>query len=106
SHCGEGEANTQMRSIDEFCGFTHIHAEGERVGSIKIDAEGMDESVVFGAVNTIYCCKPNLSVALYHRAYDIIELPLLLRKHNPKYKFYLRKKEYIPAWDIFLYAVN
>lgn len=104
SHCGEGEQIISA-SIDEFVGFTHIAAEGIPVGSIKIDAEGMDEDVICGAVNTIYCCKPSVCVALYHRAEDIALLPLLLRKHNPKYRFYLRKKEYVPAWDVFLYAV-
>jgi len=92
-------------SVDEFCNFTNIASDGVTVGSIKIDAEGMDEEVICGAVNTLYCCKPNICVALYHRAEDIIEIPLLLRKHNFKYKFYLRKKEYVPAWDIFLYAI-
>ncbi len=106
SHCGEGGASIDCVSIDRFCGYTHIHAEGTPVGSIKIDAEGMDEDVICGAVNTIYCCKCNLSVALYHRAHDIVDLPLLIRNHNSKYRFYLRKKEYIPAWDIFLYAIN
>lgn len=105
SHCGEGGIETDCFSVDEYCGFTHIAADGIDVGSIKIDAEGMDEQAICGAVNTIYCCKPSVCVALYHRAEDIIELPLLLRKHNSKYEFYLRKKEYVPAWDVFLYAV-
>ena len=106
SHCGEGEKKTSCVSIDTYCGFPHIDASGQPVGSIKIDAEGMDEDVICGAVNTIYCCKCAVCVALYHRAEDIIELPLLLRKHNPKYKFYLRKKEYVPAWDVFIYAIQ
>ncbi len=106
SHCGEGGATINCVSIDSYCGFNHIKANGTDVGSIKIDAEGMDEEVIFGAVNTIYCCKPHICVALYHRAEDIIELPLLLRKHNNKYKFYLRKKEYVPAWDVFTYAIH
>ena len=105
SHCGEGE-DAECYSVDEYCGYTHIAANGTTVGSIKIDAEGMDEAVICGAVNTIYCCKPSICVALYHRAYDIIDIPLLLRMHNRKYKFYLRKKEYIPAWDIFLYVTE
>lgn len=105
SHCGEGE-EIECYSVDEYCGYTHIAANGTPVGSIKIDAEGMDEAVICGAVNTLYCCKPNVCVALYHRAYDIIDIPLLLRMHNHKYKFYLRKKEYVPAWDIFLYAME
>ncbi len=106
SHCGEGGERIRSVSIDNYCGFLHIHAKGVPVGSIKIDAEGMDKEVIYGAVNTIYCCKPHLSIALYHRAYDLIELPLLIRKHYHKYKFYLRKKEYVPAWDVFIYAIN
>lgn len=105
SHCTEGN-DADCISVDDYCNYTHISAQGTPIGSIKIDAEGMDEDVICGAVNTIYCCKPNVCVALYHRAADIIELPLLLRKHNHKYKFYLRKKEYVPAWDIFLYAIQ
>ncbi len=106
SHCGEGDGNVRCVTIDKYCGYNHIAADGTPVGSIKIDAEGMDEEVICGAVNTIYVCKCNICVALYHRAQDYIEIPLLLRKHNSKYKFYLRKKEYVPAWDVFLYAIN
>ncbi len=106
SHIGEGGNEIGCVAIDSYCGFTHINAKGTEVGSIKIDAEGMDEEVIFGAANTIYCCKPSICVALYHRYDDIIKLPLLLKKHYHKYKFYLRKKEYVPAWDVFIYAVN
>ncbi len=106
SHCGEGENKIGCTTVDTICGYSHISADGVPVGSIKIDAEGMDEEVICGAVNTIYCCKPDISVALYHRAQDIVELPLLLRKHNHQYRFYLRKKEYVPAWDVFLYAIQ
>lgn len=106
SHCGEGDTKTKCVTVDKYCGYTHIKANGTPVGSIKIDAEGMDEAVICGAVNTLYCCKSNVCVALYHRAADIINLPLLLKKHNHKYSFYLRKKEYIPAWDVFLYAID
>lgn len=106
SHCGEGEGSVKCVCIDNYCGYPHINANGTPVGSIKIDAEGMDTEVIYGAVNTIYVCKSHISVALYHRAGDYISIPLLLRKHNNKYRFYLRKKEYIPAWDVFLYAIN
>ncbi len=106
SHGDENGSFIDCVSVDEYCGFLNIASKSDTVGSIKIDAEGMDEEVICGAVNTIYCCKPNISVALYHRAEDIIEIPLLLRKHNHKYKFHLRKKEYVPAWDIFLYAIQ
>ena len=105
SHCGTGNGSIECVKIDSYCKFHHIASNGVPVGSMKIDAEGMDKEVIFGSVNTIYCTKCHIAVALYHRAGDIIELPLLLRKHNHKYKFYLRKKEYVPAWDVFLYAI-
>ncbi|MBQ3231092.1 MAG: FkbM family methyltransferase [Clostridia bacterium] len=105
SHSGEGNETVSCVSVDSYCGFTHIDAKGVPVGSIKIDAEGMDKRVIYGAVNTIYCCKCAVSVALYHRGEDIIELPMLLKKHYHKYDLYLRKKEYVPAWDVFLYAI-
>ncbi len=106
SHCGTGGKKVRCTSLDNYCGFTHINAKGTPVGSIKIDAEGMDKAVIYGAVNTIYACKCNIAVALYHRAEDYIDLPLLLKKHNHRYKFYIRKKEYIPSWDVFLYAID
>ena len=85
SHIGIGDDTIDCVSVDAYCGFHHIKSDGIDVGSMKIDAEGMDNEVIYGAVNTIYCCKPNISVALYHRAEDIVEIPLLLRKHNHKY---------------------
>ena len=74
------------------------------MGSIKIDAEGADRQVLQGAVNTIYNNSPDIMVALYHRAEDFIDLPLLIRSYDYRYKLYLRKKDYIPVWDIFLLA--
>ncbi|MBE6683215.1 MAG: FkbM family methyltransferase [Ruminococcaceae bacterium] len=105
SHATDDGDSVLCYSVDEYCENTHIKANGVPVGSIKIDAEGMDEEAICGAVNTIYRCRPSVSVALYHRSSDLIELPLLLRNHCSKYSFYLRKKEYVPAWDVFFYAV-
>lgn len=93
-------------TVDAFCGFTHVDSKAPPVGSIKIDAEGMDARVLYGAANTLWCCKSNVCVAVYHRAEDLFSLPLLLHRYDPKYKLYLRKKPCLPAWDVFLYAVR
>ena len=93
-------------TIDSYCGFTHTGSAAPPVGSIKIDAEGMDAETLYGAVNTLWCCKSNVCAAVYHRAGDIFDLPLLLRRYDPKYKLYLRKKPCLPAWDVFVYAVR
>lgn len=103
---GMGGKETETVSIDGFCGFSSISAKGEYVGSIKIDAEGMDEAVIAGGANTLFCCKSNLWVSLYHRACDLLELPLLLMRYGYGYKLYLRKKLYVPAWDVWLFAIK
>jgi len=72
---------------------------------MKFDVEGCEAGALRGAANVIKKHKPKLAVSLYHRAGDLIELPLLVRQLNPKYKLYLRRHEYIPAWDVNLYCV-
>ena len=91
-------------SIDNYCGQQTISGGTIPVGSIKIDAEGEDKKVLQGAVNTLYVHNPDIMVALYHRAGDIVDIPLLVRNYDYKYKLYLRKKAYVPAWDVFLLA--
>ncbi|MDR2531226.1 MAG: FkbM family methyltransferase [Oscillospiraceae bacterium] len=72
---------------------------------IKIDVEGCETAAILGAANTLKKHKPKLIVSLYHRSEDLLELPLLIKKINSRYKLYLRRHEYIPAWDINLYCV-
>jgi FkbM family methyltransferase len=72
---------------------------------IKIDVEGCERPALEGAAATLKRHKPKLIVSLYHRSEDLLELPLLLKKMNSRYKMYLRRHEYIPAWDINLYCV-
>ncbi len=93
-------------TIDGYCSQRTVNATGAEVGSIKIDAEGADREVLQGAVNVIYRNRPDIMAALYHRASDLIDLPLLIRSYDYKYKLYLRKKEYVPAWDVFLLAAS
>lgn len=95
SHLGEGESEIDVKTIDSL---------SENIGAIKIDAEGLDKEVLYGAVNTICDHHPEISVAVYHRAGDIYDLGRLLLYYYPKYKLYLRKVDYIPPWDIFITA--
>lgn len=98
------DGGTKTVNIDSYCDQLTVNDSGVQVGSIKIDAEGADRQVLFGAVNTIYKNCPDIMVAVYHRAKDLVDLPLLIRSYDYKYKLYLRKKDYVPAWDIFLLA--
>ena len=79
---------------------------GESVDYIKFDVEGAEKEAIFGARRTIERYAPALAVSVYHRSEDIFSLALLLREICPEYKFYLRRREYIPAWDTILFAVK
>lgn len=73
---------------------------------IKYDVEGAEREALFGSVQTIKTSSPDLLVSLYHRSEDLYALPLLMHELFPEYSLYLRRFEYIPAWDINLYAVK
>ncbi len=72
---------------------------------LKMDVEGCEREALWGAAQTIAHFAPKLMISLYHRNEDIFALPLLIRKLNPHYDFYLRHQLYIPAWETNLYAI-
>ena len=79
---------------------------GESVDYIKYDVEGSEKEAILGSLETIEKYRPALMVSLYHRSEDIFELPLMIHERFPDYKFYIRRREYIPAWDTVLIAVH
>ena len=79
--------------------------QGERIDYIKFDVEGAEKEAIIGAKKTIKAYKPALAVSVYHRSEDIFELALQIHELCPEYKFYMRRREYIPAWDTILFAV-
>ncbi len=79
--------------------------DGQRVDYIKYDVEGSEKEAILGSVKTIEACRPALMLSLYHRSEDMFELPLMIRERFPDYRFYVRRREYIPAWDTVLVAV-
>ena len=79
---------------------------GERVDYIKFDVEGAEAEAIAGARATIEKYKPALAVSVYHRSEDVFALALQIHALCPDYKFYMRRREYIPAWDTILFAVK
>ena len=80
--------------------------DGKRVDYIKFDVEGSEAEALCGAHKTIEAFRPALMISLYHRSEDIFTLPLLIKEKYPDYKLYIRRREYIPAWDTVLLAVE
>ncbi len=105
SRLQNGKGDVVIRSLDSVCGYPFIGSPGLPVGSIKIDAEGEDVPVLQGAGNLITACKPALCVSAYHRAYDLLEIPMLMKRLHYRGGLYFRKKPYVPAWDTVFYLI-
>lgn len=88
-----------MRSLDSIL-------DGRSVDYIKFDVEGAEAMAIKGAYNTIVKYEPDMLISMYHRSEDMFELPILVHNICPDYKLYLRRFEYVPAWDLNLYAVK
>ena len=80
--------------------------DGERVDYIKFDVEGAEKEAIEGSLEAIEKHHPALMISLYHRSEDVFALPLMIYERFPDYKFYIRRREYIPAWDMVLIAVR
>ena len=85
--------------LDTVCGHRILGREGKKIGSVKIDAEGMERETLCGAANLITNCRPVLSVAAYHREEDLFELPQQMKRLVYDSDLYFRKQLCVPAWD-------
>ena len=87
----------EAESLDNILG-------GESVDYIKFDVEGAEKEAILGSLETIEKHRPALMISLYHRSEDVFALPLMIHEKFPDYKLYIRRREYIPAWDMVLIA--
>lgn len=75
-------------SIEAIALDTFVTEKSIRPDLIKLDVEGAEENVILGAVETIYKYRPRLQVCLYHKADDFWTIPQLIKRIEPKYRFY------------------
>lgn len=73
-------------SVDDFVVRNNI-----TVSLIKIDVEGAEMDVLYGAVETIRQQKPVLLISIYHSASDFYGIKPFLEKLCPGYAFKIRK---------------
>ena len=109
---GSGNRNSSVSSTvsyesrSETVGLVKIDSVvSERVDYIKYDVEGAEKEALMGSCNTIDNYHPALLVSAYHRSEDIFALPLYLVGAHGGYKYYLRRTECFPAWEIALIAI-
>lgn len=74
----EGQKQIKTRKIDSL---------PYNIGLIKMDIEGYEYKALIGAEKTIKEKKPILIISLYHTGKDFFEIPHLIKKWIPEYKF-------------------
>lgn len=79
----DGNSTVEVVSIDELL-------NKEKVTFIKMDIEGAEYDALLGAKDVIKEHSPLLAIVIYHKTRDLFELPLLINKINPNYRYYLR----------------
>ena len=80
--------------------------DGKEIDYIKYDVEGSEREAILGSLKTIEKHRPALLISLYHRSEDLFDLPLMIHERFPDYQFFMRRRQYIPAWDTVLIAVK
>lgn len=94
----EGNIIVETVALDELL-------ENKKVDIIKMDIEGAELEALKGAQNLIKNNKPCLTISIYHKPEDIIELPLYVMSLNSDYKIYLRHHTY-GTFDTVMYAID
>lgn len=101
-----------FNNIKEGKGYTTIAIDDiikenkiKKIDFIKLDIEGSEIDALIGAKETIKKFKPKLAIAIYHKSYDYIKIPSLIKEINPNYKLYIGHYTVI-NWETVLFAVD
>ena len=76
----------------------------EKKTVLKMDIEGMELKTLQGAKDFIKLNRPILSICVYHKPEDIVEIPKFIMNINPSYKLFLRRYD-SGFRDTVLYAI-
>lgn len=84
SNDGCGESINQIK-LDEYFDYLPTF--------IKMDIEGYEIGALQGAKRIITTLKPKLAICIYHKPFDLFDIPLFLHSLVPEYKFKVRQHE-------------
>ena len=71
---------------------------------MKMDVEGFEPNVIFGAQDLIQKHNPIIAISVYHKYDHLWRLPLAVHALSNKYNFYLRPHCHA-GWELICYAV-
>lgn len=94
---GKGENKIHVVSLDTL-------DFADEITFIKMDIEGAEKRAIEGAKEILRNHKPKLAICIYHKPEDVFEIPQLILKYQPNYKFYIRHYTLGPS-DTVLYAI-
>lgn len=80
----EQEGNTRIEGID-----INSIVGNEKVTYIKMDIEGAELKALEGAKYTILKIKPKLTICIYHKSYDVVDLAEYILELVPEYKLFI-----------------
>lgn len=80
----EGEYVIDVVALDEI-------VYDKRPTFIKMDIEGAEQEALGGCERILKEFKPKLAVCVYHKPEDLFEIPIFIKKANPKYQLFLRQ---------------
>lgn len=95
----DGKVLTTLDKIDNIIG-------NDAPDYIKYDVEGCECEALDGSKLSIERYYPSLLVCIYHRSEDIFALANKLKDEHAEYDIYIRRKKYIPAWDVYICAIK
>lgn len=84
---GREPSNAKVATID-LDSFVERHLM-RRCDLIKLDVEGAEAQVLWGARRTIRRFRPKLQISVYHRSKDLFRIPALIDRIQPGAMFYL-----------------
>jgi FkbM family methyltransferase len=68
---------------------------------IKMDVDGFETKAILGGQKTIMTHRPRLAIAIYHDLPDYWNIPLLLKRMVPEYRFWCRKSSKFTAFILY-----
>ena len=81
----EGVHKIEIVSLDEYL----LETKQEPL-FVKVDVEGYEKKLLYGAEQLIKERKPLIAISIYHKVEDFYEIPMLIKEWNPSYKMAIR----------------